>query len=217
MNYLRDPFISQISREHLLNNYYFPILIILALLYIMCLATSTDKLINTSATIVIKPKKVTFGGIMGEAEAPQNYRITRKQKEVLWYDRADLKGFRTAIKEILKNNNQIDESDCFRGIEAYVNRSRSLVNKANVSAILQMQSANKRQLGHNDPTGLKSVASCLSQEAVKISILRASQDAMEAYIIYNEAKAAKDVDYAFRQAIARTVTSQSRPEWARSA
>jgi hypothetical protein len=180
----------------------------------MCLAPNTPTNMSTTSSET-KPKKVTFGGIMGTCEAPQNYRITKTQKALLWYNKTDLQEFRNGLKQVLRNGNQIDESDCFRGIEAYVNRIRSKTNKANTAAVLRMQAENDF-MGVSDPIGLRAYSVCLSRCSTRAGILRASQDAVEAYQTHQESSSTK-IDFVLKQTLTGFMGQRSRPAMARSA
>ena len=183
----------------------------------MCLATSTPTTIATTNMAANKPKKqVIFAGVTGEAEAPRNYRITKTQKSLCYYNKAEMNQFKTDIKIILKSDNKIDETtDCFRGIEAYVNRNRSKANKSYSAAILRTQAENE-EMGMEDPTGLRCYSVCLSRNSTRAGILRAAQDAVEAYQIYTETSASK-VEFDFKQTLTGFAAPMRRPRMARSA
>lgn len=109
--------------------------------------------------------------------------------ESMWYTKEELRKERKHLKKILQDITVLRKhKDCYRGIEVFANGNRKNRYRNHVIPVLQMHCENV-----DDDSGLRAFAMSLNRDTTKEAIRRGTQDAAEAYEVYQSGRAAKKV------------------------
>lgn len=144
-------------------------------------------------TLYTQAKRVSFGNV-SERDATERHSFSEEQMESMWYNQDELKAIRRQLKRIVNRKVAMDTTqDCWRGLEAFVNSSRTSRYEKSIQPILKLI-WDSEDAGVSDPTGVQSFAVCLNRKSTEDGIKRASQDFVDAYEIYRETMDGKHVD-----------------------
>lgn len=179
----------------------------------MCLSTATPELAvvlpqDIEAKTTTTPQRRVSFGYIEECDACEHHHFDEEQMADMWYNKADLKGFRRQAKKILKDTNAMDEADCYRGLEVFENSNRSQRYQTCVLPVLQLQE-DLWDMDIEDPVGLQSYAVSLNRKCVEAAIKRGLQDSREACSVHQESFECSTVESFFDELITCTCQAAS--------
>lgn len=123
-----------------------------------------------------KPKRVQFGD-NSEQVIPE-IELTECERRTVWFSADELLEFRMHALELAEGN--IAPSECRRGLESYTQMGTHQRRRRYIHYVLSLQAQNKN-LGIEDPTGLRACAVAQSKSSMESALIRAAKDAAETF------------------------------------
>ena len=139
-------------------------------------------------------RRVSFGDVQ---KSPKTYTLSSRAKRSMWYNEDELDDMRDHAARVVDKEIPMDEStDCWRGLERYLEADRSIKNEE-TNFILLEHIHSMRYSGMNDSFDIESLANSLNENSVRAGEMQAAQDSAEAYMIYLETMEPEQVNQFF--------------------
>jgi hypothetical protein len=133
-------------------------------------------------------KLVSFGQVHA-SEASEHHHFTEEQMATMWHSRDELKTIRQQLRNTIRKPTTMNyATDCWRGLEALICRSKESRRSLYITPVLKLLKATDMC-----DEEVREFAVNRSRKNIEESVMLASKDFMEAYAIYRETLCNKTV------------------------
>ncbi|CAB9514562.1 expressed unknown protein [Seminavis robusta] len=144
--------------------------------------------------MMMTKKSVAFSNTVTLQDASECHAFSEDQMDLLWWSRDELKATRKQLKKIIKKPAKLNfATDCWRGLEAFANRSKDARYSQHIQPVLEFT----RSAAQRDDESIRCFSASLSARTTEEAVKLATNDFLEAYGIHRETMCSKTVDSCF--------------------